>query len=455
VESASEQNVPIGLPPPAGARWKTDWKAGQRFLVALFGLGFALFLAMEATALRQAGRYGLSAGAALAALVLSGMVAVRAVPYLARRTVFGRLMGRIEVRFTSTGLIYLLAVAALSLAAVNTGNNLLYILLASLLAALIVSGVVSRLTLAGIEVELELPEHVFARQPTPVRLAVRNRKRHFASFAVTVTSTPPKLRVQSAPETLKRTAFPLDPVYWDYLPRQSARVRKLQITVPTRGVYVLDGIRVSTRFPFGLLVKSRRTSSKRQVIVLPSVEPTAQFGELLPLVSGEVETMAKGRGHDLYSIRDYRPNDLARHVDWKATARTQQLKVREFTREDERQVILILDAHLMRGDAPELERFERAVDVCACMAWHFYGINAELQFVTQGYETRLARAAEVIYPVLECLAQAEPRQSGGADLLGLLPASGSASRIVLTPRPHSSIPAALWSTSTVFFFDAL
>ena len=62
-----------------------------------------------------------------------------------------------------------------------------------------------------------------------------------------------------------------------------------------------------------------------------------------PLITGEFETFARGRGDDLYLIREYMPEDSARHVDWKATAKSGSLKVREFSREDERKLRLVFD----------------------------------------------------------------------------------------------------------------
>src|SRR5258708_8307390 len=75
----------------------------------------------------------------------------------------------------------------------------------------------------------------------------------------------------------------------------------------------------------------------------PPVEPTDQFFEVLPLITGEFETFARGRGSDLYRIREYMPEDSARHVDWKATAKSGSLKVREFSREDERKLCIVFD----------------------------------------------------------------------------------------------------------------
>ena len=90
-------------------------------------------------------------------------------------------------------------------------------------------------------------------------------------------------------------------------------------------------------------MKTRRINLAREIIVYPVVEPTDQFLEVLPMVTGEFESFVRGRGYDLYRIREYMPEDSARHVDWKATARTGNLKVREFSREDERKLRIIFD----------------------------------------------------------------------------------------------------------------
>jgi uncharacterized protein (DUF58 family) len=426
-----------------------DWPAWQRFLLALVGLGLALLLALEATALSETGRYVLAAAAAVTALGLAAAVAVGTVPYLARRTVLNRLILRVEYDFTHSGLIYLLLMFSIALAAVNTGNNLLHLVLALLLAGVLVSGVVSRLMLHGLEIEVDLPEHLFAGRPGRARLTVHNHKRLLASFAVTLSPPRPRRRTAAPPDRVLLA----EPVYWEYLPPQSARVHHLELKFPSRGRYTQEAFRMTTRFPFGLLVRGRQVPMRREVIVLPAIEPTDEFYEVLPLVSGEVEAPSKGRGHDLYAIRDYHSSDAARYVDWKATARSQRLKVREFSREDERRVILVFDPHLGSLEASHRARFEKAVDLCACLAWHFYEIDAEMQFVTDACETRMGPASEVIYAALERLALIEP--SADAGFLGRLPPAAPGFRIILTSRARGSISSGLWSTSYIVFFDSL
>jgi uncharacterized protein (DUF58 family) len=200
-----------------------------------------------------------------------------------------------------------------------------------------------------------------------------------------------------------------------------------------------------------------------EAIVYPRIEPTEEFYEVLPLLSGELESFRKGRGHDLYSIRDHQPSDGARFVDWKASARSRSLKVREFTREDERRVVLVLDSFLYSGDVPgylppgqAAEKFERAVTLCACLAWHFYEIDAVLACRTGSASTPLAPAGETIYDVLRHLALLESRPlERGHGLLSQLADETDLFKIIITSQPRGSIPTHLWSSSYFIFMQAL
>src|SRR5207244_9017023 len=89
-------------------------------------------------------------------------------------------------------------------------------------------------------------------------------------------------------------------------------------------------------------------------------------------------SFVRGRGYDLYRIREYMPEDSARHVDWKATAKSGSPKVREFTREDERRVRIVFDNPNPR--AVTAETYERAVTLAASLAWHFTSQHAQTSF---------------------------------------------------------------------------
>jgi hypothetical protein len=434
-----------------------DRPAWRRFFLALFALSFAFFFALYSSAMRESGRLGAAFWSAALALVLAGVVAVKVVPYLARRTALERWMLKVEYEFTREGAIYLMLIAVISVAALNTGNNLLFIILASLLAGILVSGILSKIVLSELELEFVLPDHVFAQQPMISRLTLTNLKWLFPSFSVTVTARDPDKGKRRKAAAAPARQILDEPVYVPYAPRRSAVTQHVELTFPRRGRLTQEGFRVSTKFPFGFLRKAHEVPLRQEVLVLPNVQPTEEFYEILPLISGELESYLKGRGHDLYAIRDYQEGDTARHVDWKATAKAQLLKVREFTREDERRVVLVLDARLANGDESSLAKFEKAVTFCACLAWHFYEIDAQMQFLTEGFETSMAPAGEIIYPVLEKLALVEPAAERTTPLEHLLSQGASAQgfNIIITAQPRGSVPTHLWTSSYLVFVDSL
>ena len=420
----------------------------------MVALSVALLIALFSAAVAQEGRILPAGITTVFALAIAAWVAITIVPALAKRTSLRWLAYQVNYRLTRDGTIYLGIVFVLILAAVNTGNNLLFLILACMLAGILISGVLSRVVLTGIDLKLDLPEHIFAEQPVLAELELRNEKQAWPSFSLLVVGGSKK----SPGEILTR------PVFFPYIPRMSAARQKVELRFPRRGVYRQDAFGIRTRFPFGFFEKTREVNSEIDMTVYPRVEPTEQFYEILPLLSGEMASFFRGRGHELHSLREYRTTDSARFVDWKVTAKAARMMVREFAREDERRVMLVLDPFVgpPRADLGQLaaaehtERFERAVSMAACIAWHFNEIHSVMQFRTDRFSTPMAPASEIIYDTLRELALIQPdtSASGGA-FLDELGADREIFKIILTSRAQRTIPTALWSSSYLIFVDRL
>lgn len=441
-----------------------------RFLIALFGLALAFASALLSTASREAGDVLATAVFASSALLLAAVVAITTVPYLARRVVARRVRDALNYEITREGLVYLALTLLIGVAALNTGNNLLFIIVAAMLGAVLVSGVVSAVMISGLEIELHLPHHVFAGQNYAGAVLVRNR-RWLPAFSISV--VPPIEKAERPVWHWKRSVFVYPPartgrkaiirwpdlayirtypapqappifeqnLYFPYLPGGDHQSAELNLCFPKRGIYAQRGIGVSTRFPFSFLTKTRTIALEREVLVFPSVEATDEMLEVLPMVNGELETNQRGRGSDLYRIRDYAPEDSARHVDWKATAKSGELKVREYTREDERRVCIVFD-NPGPGVLDETH-YERAINLAASIAWHFFQENTELSFAAP-----LLGGTPDVYGFLEYLATAAPR-----DGLGFIKSIGDSEQfyIVITARKRGEIPTALWQSAYVYF----
>jgi uncharacterized protein (DUF58 family) len=301
---------------------------------------------------------------------------------------------------------------------------------------------------------LSLPEHIFAGQPVRAEVELENQKLTLPSFS---------LRVEAVQEKRASAVAMLDqPVYFPYVPKQDRIQQTVPITFPRRGVYCQEAFRIVTRFPFGFLQKARRLNLKTEALVYPSVEPTAEYMEVLPVIQGALESLSKGRGQDLYALRKYVPSDSARLVDWKATARSGSLMVREFTREEDSRVLLVLDPHAPpsttsknAGQSSEAsERFERGVTICANLAWHFYQGNSLLQFRSTEVDLPLATAEENTFKILRHLALAQPLPYDPQQkLMTGLAAHPDLFKIIVTRQRRGSIPYSIWSSSYLIFLD--
>jgi uncharacterized protein (DUF58 family) len=464
-----------------------------KFLLALVGLGLAFGAALFSTAFGEAGNLWASVILASVALLTAAFVGLVTVPYLARRVAMERLRETFHYEVTKAGVVYVLVTLVIGIAALNTGNNLLYIVVAAMLAAILVSGIVSALVLRSLELDVRLPEHVFAGRPVVGRIALRNPRRFLPSFSIRVVParkqrekkvrkqwkwerttfafpqnrTPENQWVRLRDWRVKRVeVLPPVPglfegvVYFPYLPPVADLTADLELRFERRGRYRESSFGVATRFPFAFLTKTRDVALEREILVYPAVEPPDELFEILPLVRGEWESFVRGRGSDLYRIREYMPEDSARHVDWKATAKSGSLKVREFSREDERKLCIVFDNPAL-GLISE-PAYERAVNLAASLAWHFSEQDAEVSFVLPGHgrgtdlHEFLARLA-VIEPRKDHAAAQGPQAGMQQDVLReevlpeLSPGGTGEYNIVLTARPRGSLPTTLWNCSYFVF----
>lgn len=472
------------------AEWlqSTSAEVWIKFLLSLLGLGLAFTAALFSTISRDAGNLWATVILASASLVLATLVGLVTVPYLARRVAVERLRESFDYDVTKAGIIYALVTLVIGIAALNTGNNLLYIVVAAMLAAIIVSGYASAWVLRYLELDIHLPEHVFAGRPVLGRILLRNPRRMFPSFSVRVVSARKKRKTTSKQwrweattfafpfnrpkedqwlrlpdRRLKRvTVIPPPPgiftgmAYFPFLPARAEATADLQLKFDQRGRYQENSFGLATGFPFAFLTKTRHVSLAREILVYPRVDSTDEVFEILPLVRGEWESFVRGRGSDLYRIREYMPDDSARHVDWKATAKSGSLKVREFAREDERKLCIAFDNPGV-GLVSEPD-YEKAVELAASLAWHFSAEDAEVSYLIPGRPR-----SRDLHEFLAWLATVEPagsrrtRQVPGNlsidedPLRDLNTGAGEEYNIVITARARGTVPTALWNTSYFVF----
>jgi uncharacterized protein (DUF58 family) len=342
---------------------------------------------------------------------------------------------RIRYRITRGGLLFTLAIIVVGLGAIISANNLLFLIVATMLATLLVSGLVSRLCLAGLELDFQVPEHVAAKRMVPGRLFVRNQKWLMPSFSVRVEG----IRDAQSPALKSGVYLPL-------IPAGAALEAPVELRFPRRGTYRRNSFAFSTSFPFGFLEKSARVTLGRETIVYPAIDPRPGFEDLFLGIAGEIETHYRGLGRDFYRIRPYENFESARHVDWKASAHVGSLQVREFAREEEQTVEVYLD----RDIAPEFDSwFEHAIDCCAFLCWRLSTRGTAIHFRAQGFLFRQPLDGD-IYTILKYLALVYPQRGNLLEA----PLDETSYKIVFTPSANRFLDAG-WMSARILGPDAL
>ncbi|MGA3017611.1 MAG: DUF58 domain-containing protein [Bryobacteraceae bacterium] len=347
----------------------------------------------------------------------------------------GALGRRIRYKITRGGMLFTAAILVVSLAALISTNNLLFLIAAAMMATLLVSGLVSRLCLAALELDFLVPEHIPAGRAVPGKLYVRNQKWLMPSFSIRVEG------VHDAASPALKSG-----VYFPLIAARATLEETVEVRFPRRGAYRENSFAFFTAFPFGFLEKSARVTLRREMIVYPSIDPQPGFDDLLAGIAGEIETHIRGLGRDFYRIRPYEALESARHLDWKASAHTGALQVREFAREQEQTVEVFLDRNIPHSlDA----WFEHAVDCCAFLAWRLSNQGAAIHFRSNGFEFRQPEDGD-IYAILRYLALVYPQGTNATEV----PLDDTSYKIVFTPHARQFAEAG-WTNAHVLTPEVL
>src|SRR5256714_1489061 len=427
-------------------------------LLVLAGLAMAVFTIMA----RNLGEPWLASSGAIASLVFALLITILVVPPLTRSAYAEVTRRGLPLDVTTGGVVFVIILVVVALAAWNTGNNLLFLVFSIMLSTLFVSWLAARVTLRDLTVSARFPDHIFAGEPAEVLVTIKNEKRVLPSFSILVEARGPSDDRRSSrrygPRFLKRLL-----AYFTYVPHRAAAEQTIDQKFPRRGHVLVTGFELSTRFPFGFFRHHRGLKTKDvDIIVYPKPQPIADELHLLPMFTGQTTSLRRGFGHDLLLLRDYQQRDDLRHIDWKATARSQRLTVREFSAEDERRIRIMLDTRLTHDiDRENFRiRFENGVVQAASLVKHFIDERAEVSLVLGNERVPFGTGREQLYACLRRLALAKPQENVGDDswpealireteLAGPDP-HGNYS-ILLTAAPQGSIPPQLWRRAYVIY----
>ena len=277
-----------------------------------------------------------------------------------------------RLRFTRDGRYFVGITLGVGFAAINTGNNLLYLILGMLLSLIVLSGILSEVSLRQVVVRRDPPARLYAGRPFLMSISVRNEKRRFPSFSIEVEDL-----VGGGPLDKK--------CYFLKIPSGRTQETSYRYHFSRRGLYSYDGVRISTKFPFALFRKSREAPLPANLLVFPEIEPVPGLRPSDRARPGEDGRMRRARGGEFHGLREFRDGDDARDVHWRTSAHAGQLMVREYETESNRRVTVYLNnVREPGGDGGEAydAELERAVSLAASVLDRLLDLDVEVELWT-------------------------------------------------------------------------
>lgn len=288
-----------------------------------------------------------------------------------------RAASRRSLKFTREGKYFVALALGIGFAAINTGNNLLFLVLGMMLALIVGSGVLSELTLRSLTVTRHSPERIFAGKPFLMGIGLANQKRRLPSFSIEVEDL-------IAGRSLDKKCYFLK------VPAGRTQHTSYRHTFARRGLYRFSGYQISTKFPFALFRKSRPIDYGIEIVVYPTIfpifPPAGQQADHGELASARVD-----RRGDFHAMREYHPGDDPRAIHWRKSAQVGRLMIRENEDQTARRIAIFLD-NRRRSAEPgpaEIEQEEQAVSHAASLAVHY---------IKRGYTVRLVTRTDGVGP---------------------------------------------------------
>jgi uncharacterized protein (DUF58 family) len=221
--------------------------------------------------------------------------------------------------------LYVASTLLLGVAAVNTGNNLLFLIVSAMLAFMAVSGLLGWMNIRGLSISLRLPDEVYAGVKTMVTVRIENKKRFLPSFLISAS-------VLGSPASFTL----LDP--------RKPETGALLLTFPQRGTHVLPGARISSPFPVNFFVRFATVPVPGSFTVFPAPRTSG-----LPMAGGKpdagtaISSTQSGYDGELAKISDYRGGESLKLIHWRLSAKHEDFKVKHMTATAIDPVLLELD----------------------------------------------------------------------------------------------------------------
>jgi len=333
------------------------------------------------------------------------------------------------MKLTREGKRFLLAAVLVAVAAINTGNNLIYLILSLMFSFLVLSYLILSLNLAMLVLEVSLAGPVYAGEQVCIELQVHNKKR-IPVYSVII---------EAAHESA--------PVYCGEISGYGVFKDRMTMVFRRRGLFGYRDFSVQSGFPFILFRKSVSVKISGQILVYPKLLDVREMIEVIEGRQEEGMVAVRGRGDEVYALRAFQYGDDWRRIHWKASARQDGFLIREYAEYASQNITILLDNLLPNDDI----HFETAVSAAASLVKEYLETGHSVRFIAVGKTIPFGSGQEHFRSILNALAVIT-QEEGDADLSGIWDEGFS---IAIMKSSRSGRRAEAASADMVIYADTL
>jgi uncharacterized protein (DUF58 family) len=299
-----------------------------------------------------------------------------------------------ELGVRAVGLKFALIFAVVLFAAINTGNNLTYLIFSALLGGVVASWLIAFLCMREVDARLKPPEEIYAGEETRIDFIVSKGRSLLPGRSLGFSFRPlPANEGANHP-------------YVSQLEQGEARRVAGNYHFKRRGRFKIDGVDARCNYPFGLVSLGKHFPQPLEFLIYPKIFPLQEIVERHAEGVLLRDSRRRGHGGGLLNVRPFLPGDDYRRLHWKASAKLERMMLKEFALEEGDAIWLHFNplprSQTVKGDE---EIFELGVATAASIAYHGRNLGLRLLFSAPGLRLTPADPGDHVRAFLDYLAE--------------------------------------------------
>ena len=264
-----------------------------------------------------------------------------------------------KISILREGVIYILVLLIIGFAAINSGNNTIYLIFSITLSIFACSSILAVRNLKDIEIEIDTPQEIYANKESNIYAYIKSKDKR-KKFLIDVKILTQKKKIEEI---------------------NGVEKRKFKMLETKRGIKTIKTIKLSSAFPFNFFTREIDENVEYEYFVFPEIRNIYLNNNLI----GGIGSNKKSEGGDFYSVEDYKPIMDARKIAWKISAKSDKEKAVILADSEDYDLKIVFD---VSNKMYTKDSFEEAVIKVASLVYKLYSSNKTFEFITNNFSIK-------------------------------------------------------------------